>query len=61
LNIFQWIIKLRDIVCWHYLLAKYNKQPDPLKDFGVMALELANISKINIACSCAMALELTQI
>jgi len=32
-------------------LAKFNNQPDPLKDLGVMALELAKIAKINLVCS----------
>ena len=48
LNISQWIIfKLCDIVCWHNLLAKFNNQPDHWQDFGVMALELAKLDKIN--------------
>ena len=28
-------------------LAKFNNQPDPMKHFGVMAIELAKIAKIN--------------
>ena len=27
--------------------AKFDNQPDPMKHFGVMALELAKIAKIN--------------
>ena len=46
-NSFRWvIIKLCDIVCWHNLLAKFNNQPNPLKDFVVMALELAKTVQI---------------
>ena len=49
LNIVQWIIiKLCDIVCWHNLLAEFKNQPDPLKDFGVMALELAKTVQIKL-------------
>ena len=45
LNIFQWIIiKLSDIVCYHNLMANFNKQPDPMKHFRVMALELSKIA-----------------
>ena len=52
LNIFQWIIiKLCGIVSWHNILAKFNNQPDPMKHFGVMALELAKLPKINLVCS----------
>mgnify|MGYP000117923167 CR=1 FL=1 len=53
LNIFQWIIiiKLCENVCWQNISAKFDNQPDPLKDFGVMALELAKIAKINLVCS----------
>ena len=48
----QWlIIKLGGNVCWHNLLAKFNNPPDPMKDFGVMALELAKIAKINLVCT----------
>ena len=42
------IIKLCENVCWHNLLAKFNNQSDPMKDFGVMALVVA---KINIVCT----------
>jgi len=33
------------------VLAKFDNQPDPMKHFGVMALELAQIAKINLVCS----------
>jgi len=42
------IIKLCENVCWQNILAKFNNQPDPIKHFGVMALELAKIAKINL-------------
>ena len=42
------IIKLCENVCWHNLLAKFNNQPDAIKHFGVMALELTKIAKINL-------------
>jgi len=46
LNIFQWIIiKLCENVSWQNISAKFNNQPDPFKDFGVMALELAKIAQ----------------
>ena len=41
------IIKLCEHVCWQNILAKFDNQPDPMKHFGVMALELANIAKIS--------------
>jgi len=47
LNIFQWIIKLCENVCWQNIAAKFDNQPDPMKLFGVMALELAKFAKIN--------------
>ena len=40
------IIKLCENVCWQNILAKFDNQPDPIKHFGVMALELANIQTI---------------
>ena len=43
------IIKLCDIACWHNLLAKYKNQPDPIKHFGVMDLELAKIAHVRSA------------
>jgi len=33
-------------------LAKFNNQPDPIKHFGVMSLELAKIAKINVYNGC---------
>ena len=47
LNIFQWIIKLCENVCWQNIAAKFDNQPVPIKLFGVMALELAKFAKIN--------------
>ena len=41
------IIKLCENVWWQYISAKFDNQPDPMKHFGVMALELAKIAKIN--------------
>ena len=35
------IIKLCENICWQNISAKFNNQPEPLKDVGVMALELA--------------------
>jgi len=35
------IIKLCENICWQHISAKFNNQPEPLKDVGVMALELA--------------------
>ena len=37
-----------DIVCKHNLLAKSNNQPDPMKHFSVMALDLSKIVQINL-------------
>ena len=34
------IIKLCENVCWQNIAAKFNNQPDPIKQFGVMALDL---------------------
>ena len=45
------IIKLYENVCWQNISAKFDNQPDPMKLFGVMALELAKIAKINRVCS----------
>ena len=41
------IIKLCEHVCWQNVSAKFDNQPDPMKHFGVMALELAKFAKIN--------------
>jgi len=41
------IIKLCENVCWQNTSAKFDNQPDPMKHFGVMALELAKYAKIN--------------
>ena len=41
------IIKLCEKVCWQNISAKFDNQPDPIKHFGVMALELAKFVKIN--------------
>ena len=41
------IIKLCENVCCQNISAKFDKQPDPMKHFGVMALELDIIAKIN--------------
>ena len=41
------IIKLCENVCWQNISAKFDTQPDPMKHFGVMALELAQFAKIN--------------
>ena len=35
------IIKLCENICWQNISAKFNNQPEALKDVGVMALELA--------------------
>ena len=51
LNSFHCIIKLCENVCLQNISAKFDIQPDPLKDFGVMALELAKIAKNNVVCS----------
>ena len=46
--IMKWIIiNLCDIVCWQNISAKFDNQPDLIKHFGVMALELAKIAQIN--------------
>ena len=42
------IIKLCENVCWQNISAKFNKQPDPMKHFGVMALELAKTVQIKL-------------
>jgi len=42
------IIKLCENVCWQNISAKFNNQPDPMKHFGVLALELAKFAKINL-------------
>ena len=48
-NIFHCIIiKLSENVCWQNISAKFDNQPDPMKHFGVMALELAKIARINL-------------
>ena len=41
------IMKLCENVCWQNISAKFDNQSDPIKHFGVMALELAKNSKIN--------------
>ena len=41
------IIKLYENVCWQNISAKFDTQPDPIKHFGVMAIELSKIAKIN--------------
>ena len=43
------IIKLYENVCWQNISAKFDNQLDPIKLFGVMALELAKIAKINLS------------
>ena len=45
------IIKLCENVCWQNIPAKFDNQPDPIKHFGVMALELTKFAKINLVCS----------
>ena len=45
------IIKLCENVCWQNVSTKFDNQPDPIKHFGVMALELAKFDKINLVCS----------
>ena len=42
------IIKLCENVCQQNVSAKFDNQPDPMKHFGVMVLELAKIAKINL-------------
>ena len=42
------ISKLCENVCWQNISAKFDNQPDHIKHFGVMALELAKIAKINL-------------
>jgi len=41
------IIKLCENVCWQNISPKFDNQPNPIKHFGVMALELDKIAKIN--------------
>ena len=41
------IIKLCQNICWQNISAKFDNQPDPMKHFWVMVLELAKIDKIN--------------
>jgi len=41
------MIKLCENVCWQNVSAKFDKQPDPIKHFGVMVLELAKFAKID--------------
>ena len=41
------IIKFCENVCWQNISVKFDNQPDPMKHFGVMALELAKFAKIN--------------
>jgi len=41
------IINLCENVCWQNISAKFDNQPDPMKRFGVMALEFAKFAKIN--------------
>ena len=41
------IIKLCENVCWQNISAKLYNQPDAMKHFGVMTLELAKFAKIN--------------
>ena len=41
------IIKLCENVCWQNISTKFDNQPDPIKHFGVMTLELTKIAKIN--------------
>ena len=38
------IIKLCGNVCWQNISAKFDNQPDPMKHFGVMVLELAKLA-----------------
>ena len=40
------IIKLWENVCWQNISAKFDNQPDPMKNFGVMALEFAKINRV---------------
>ena len=42
------IIKLCENVFWQNILAKFDNQPDPVKHFGVMALELAKTVQIKL-------------
>ena len=42
------IIKLCEHVCWQNIWGKFDNQPDPMKHFGVMAIELVKIAKINL-------------
>ena len=42
------IIKLCENVCWQNISAKLDNQPDPMKHFRVMALELAKFAKMNL-------------
>jgi len=41
------IINHCENVCWQNISANFDNQPDPIKHFGVMALELAKFAKIN--------------
>jgi len=41
------IIKLSENASWQNISAKFDNQSDPMKHFGVMALELAKFAKIN--------------
>ena len=42
------IIKLCENVCWQNVSAKLDNQPDPIKHFRVMPLELAKFANINV-------------
>ena len=42
------IIKLCENVCWQNISAKFDNQSDPMKHFGVMALELAKTVQIRL-------------
>ena len=41
------IIKLCENLCWQNISAMFINQPDSIKHFSVMALELAKFAKIN--------------
>jgi len=54
------IINLCGNVCWQNISPKLDNQPDPMKHFGVMALEVAKIAKINLARSVTSVLNIFQ-
>ena len=54
LHIFQWIIiKLCENVCWLNESAKFDKQPDLMKHFGVVALIQPKLPKLTL-CTCTL-------